>query len=196
VVDVRTTDRSARQTRRGSSSRSFGFAAGVTIVAGFVIWQSRLLGAKSRLGLSLIAVGAVAVKEGVSRTGFVAVIVAVGVTLLIRSRNVSVGGRRALALTVLSLLFILVLPSQQAGVARWFTGGDTQVGTLTNRTLIWETFVPQALHHPLVGLGPGALRFDDNLRVEGANSLLGQAHNSLVEAFVAGGVMASRCGSR
>jgi O-antigen ligase len=169
-------------------ANSFGFAAGITVLAGFVIWRSRLWRGFSWAGVILVSLGAVAIKEGVSRTAFVATIIAIFAALFVRNRDVTAGaGRRVFVLAGLVLGGLLVLSSHQTALAKWFQSGDTQLATLTNRTLIWNSIVPHALDHPFVGLGPGALRFDPTLHFQATG--LGQAHNALVEALIGGGVI-------
>jgi hypothetical protein len=173
-------------------ANSFGFAAGITLVAGFMAWRSKLVPRASWIGLPLAAVAAYAIKQGVSRTAFIAAFLAVIAGLLARNRTIdNGGGRKTFALTTAGIAIGVLLPAHSATLSHWFQTGDTSVGTLTNRTVIWHTLVPQALNHPLFGLGPGALRFNQQLQFGDGRFLLGQAHNSLVEALVAGGLIAA-----
>jgi O-antigen ligase len=173
-------------------ANSFGFAAGVTMAMGIVAWQARVLGRFSvLLPLVLGTAGAVAIKEGVSRTAFLAVPVAVIASLLVR-RGTRISGLRTGLLVALAVVLIVLVPTRAGAISKWFSHGDSSVGTLTSRTLIWGELVPRALDRPVVGLGPGAPRFDPALRADFPNGrAVGQAHNSLIEALVSGGVPAA-----
>jgi len=178
-------------------ANSFEFAAGLTVVVGVVVWLTRLLGTKSWLGVPLALVGAVAVKESVGRTAALAAVAAIGAAVLTRHEHARTGGRRTFVVGTAALSALLLLPSYIGTLTGWFKGGDQQLGTLTNRTLIWHTYVPQALEHPFVGLGPGALRFAASAHKAALpvflspGTSIGQAHNSLIEALIGGGLPAA-----
>jgi hypothetical protein len=178
-------------------ANSFEFAAGLTVVVGVVVWLTRLLGAKNWLGVPLALVGVVAVKESVGRTAAIAAVTAIAAAVLTRHDHERTGGRRTFVVGAAALSALLLLPNYVGTLTGWFRGGDQQLGTLTNRTLIWHTYVPQALEHPFVGLGPGALRFATSARTTdlpmflSPGTSIGQAHNSLIEALIGGGLPAA-----
>jgi O-antigen ligase len=169
-------------------ANALGFAAGISVVAGILIWQSRLLGRHSLLiGLGLALAGSVTVALGIGRTAIVAVVFGSAAGLFVQQRYTN---RRLTVAVALLMLLGVVLPLLAPQLMDWFTTGNKSVSTLTGRTSLWRDLSGPVLNSPLVGLGPGATRFATGLR-QGYEGTVGQAHNSLVEALVSGGLPAA-----
>ncbi|MGZ8475080.1 MAG: O-antigen ligase family protein, partial [Candidatus Limnocylindria bacterium] len=127
-----------------------------------------------------IAFAAVVIPLSGARTAWVGILVGVVVWALASNRRPLGDPRRAMALT-------LGIPAF-AAVALFVTG---RLGTLSGRTLIWQTAMPVIGAHPLDGSGPGTFSW---VRLEEAPELLNRypvyhAHNVVLQTLADGGVL-------
>ena len=179
-------------------ANSLEFAAGVAVVVGIVVWLLGFAGRRSWLGLLLAAAGAVAIKESVGRTAVLAAVAAAGCARGPRggspgceppsTRRGRRGNRSPPGL----------LPSYLGNLTGWFKGGDAQLGTLANRDPDLETrYVPAGTRSPLLRPWPRRVASASSTPHSPLPSFLssgvpiGQAHNSLIEALIGGGVPAA-----
>lgn len=172
-------------------ANAFGFAAGIVVVVGLLIWQLRLAGKASGLiAIAMAVLGARAIQLGVARTAFIAVPVAILVAVTARRRT-GTARRRSLLLLATLLTIGFVASFEASSLSNWFARG-TNVVTLTGRTDVWDHFVAATARQPIMGIGPGTPRFDPTIQPDIVRpGFIGQAHSSLVEALVSGGFPAA-----
>ncbi len=179
-------------------ANAFGLACAVVVVIGAALLVStarRLV--RWPVGLALIALGTYGIHEGIGRTAAIAAATAV-VAIIVAGQDHRAGQAnarrivpRGLVVATVLVLAAFLAVSARAGLEAWFQTGDANLGTLSERTLIWNLLIPAALSRPVFGFGPGAIRSGGEVAhvIPGAD--IGQAHNAFVEALVSGGLPAS-----
>lgn len=178
-------------------ANTMGIAGAVALAGAFGLW----IGKRGWPGISLaywaaIGVAGYALIEADARTAVVAVLVAVVAAIAAVRHTDSPRSLRRATVAAAALVgagFYLayrpeLLGSATAAVSR----SNSELGSLTGRLPLWENLAPAILDHFLVGFGPAAYRNQDpalTKYLSGGEAQLSVAHNALIEALVAGGLL-------
>lgn len=179
-------------------TNTFTFASAVVFAAAFGLLQTGLERGKIALCALFVVLGAWGVVVSKGRGGVLSILGVVVGTALLTTRSNDLGeqkGRAAKRRQLLARGAVIVSPLLLAlkwsSLVDWIVRGDTAgLMTLSNRTTIWRLGWEAALHRPVFGYGPGALRSGSLSSINDAFSRnLGSAHNSYVEALVSAGFL-------
>lgn len=145
------------------------------------------------LRLPLFVCGAVslyALEASRSRTGLLALIIALGCAVVAETSGP--GQRSRIALWSV-LPIVLLLPVILPTASSWFnrdkaTGGTEEITSLTGRTDFWPFAVDMIGQRPIVGWGINAVASPAGYRFQEVLPGVSQAHNSYLEAALMGGL--------
>ena len=164
------------------------FAAAIVVLG--AVWLGLR---RPALRLPLLACGVLsmyALLASRSRTGLLALIVAVGCAIVAETAGPGRRGRIALwSLLPIVLLLPVVLPA----FSNWFnrdsgSGGSDQITSLTGRTDFWPFAVDLIEQRPVVGWGINVVASPAGYRFQQVLPGVSQAHNSYLEAGLMGGI--------
>jgi len=170
------------------------FAAGIVIIGAAWLWMRR-----PRLRLVLVGCSGLAMYALIasrSRTGLLALLIAVGLALGAEFAGRGRGGRIAVwALLAIVLALPIALPSFNG----WFnrdsasggSGGSKEITSLTGRTDFWPFAVDLIEQRPYTGWGVDTVSSPVGVRFQEVLPGVSQAHNSYLEAGLMGGVPAA-----
>lgn len=177
-------------------ANTFGLAAGLTIAGAFGLWLARVGKPGTSLLLwALIGLGVYAIVESEARTAAIAVLVALIASIAAARGAPRSRVRPALAggLVVAAAVYVAFQPQLYQSALRKFSGGNNDLSSLTGRLPLWRNLLPAIADHPILGFGPAAYRDESAALSEYLSPQqleLQVAHNALLEALVAGGLLA------
>ncbi|MDQ6697951.1 MAG: O-antigen ligase family protein [Actinomycetota bacterium] len=167
------------------------FAAGIVLIGAAWLWPRR-----PTLRLLLIACSGLAMYALVasrSRTGLLALLIAVGLAVVAECAGRGRGARVAVwALLVIVLSLPVALPAFNG----WFnrdsaSGGSEEITSLTGRTDFWPFAIDLIKQRPYTGWGVDTVSSPVGVRFQAVLPGVSQAHNSYLEAGLMGGIPAA-----
>lgn len=164
------------------------FAAAIVLIGVAGLWAGNRRFRLLLLGAAGLATYALLASR--SRTGLIALLIAVGV---VGAASVAPAARlRAMAIGLLALLALVPLAG---GVSQgWFDRNDasgSNIASLTGRTDLWPPVIDLIKRRPIVGWGVDAVNSPAGEKVQEVLPGIGQAHNAYLEAGLMGGLPAA-----
>lgn len=175
-------------------ANAYTFAATITLVTSVgLLLEGKLSPIGKFIAALAIPAGVYGIFISGGRTGFLAAAFGIGLGAAVRPEIRTPTRSRGSTVLIRSMIFVLPVLSvlMTDRLTSWFIRGAraSEISSFTGRTEIWRAVWKMTLERPLVGYGPGALRFDffatEVDRVMGRT--MGSAHNSAMEALASAG---------